>query len=143
MSRKPLDPKQGILTRSLSLRIVLQGVMITALVLWAYNIGMERGVDVARTMTFATLAFSQMTLIFSIRSGMENAFSTLFSNLLLWGAILFVVLLMGVVLFVPALQSIFHIVDLSAAEWLWVAGLSFAPFVLSEIVKPIAKLFAR
>lgn len=143
MSRKPLDPKQGILTRSLSLRIVLQGVMITALVLWAYNIGMERGVDVARTMTFATLAFSQMTLIFSIRSGMENAFSTLFSNLLLWGAILFVVLLMGVVLFVPALQSIFHIVDLSTAEWLWVVGLSFAPFVLSEIVKPIAKLFAR
>ena len=143
MSRKPLDPKQGILTRSLSLRIVLQGVMITAVVLWAYNIGMERSLDVARTMTFATLAFSQMTLIFSIRSGMENAFSTLFSNLLLWGAILFVVLLMGVVLFVPALQSIFHIVDLSTAEWLWVTSLSFAPFVLSEIVKPITKLFAR
>lgn len=143
MERKPIDPKQGILTRGFALRIVLQGIMITALVLWAYNIGMERGIDAARTMTFATLAFSQMTLIFSIRSGAEFAFRTLFSNSLLWGAILFVGLLMGVVLFVPSLQNIFHIVELNTTEWLWVAALSFAPFVVSEIAKLVAKLFNR
>ena len=80
-----------------------------------------------------------MSLIFSIRSGKENAFSILFSNGLLWGAILLVVALMLGVMLIPALQSIFHVTALSCEQWLWVVGLSVAPFVVSEIVK----LFVR
>ena len=107
--------------------------------LTAYHIGLRESIDVARTMTFAVLAFSQMTLIFSIRSGNENAFTTLFSNGLLWGAILLVVVLMLGVMLIPALQSIFHVVSLTGTQWLWVGGLSLAAFVVSEIVK----LFVR
>ncbi|MBR2050452.1 MAG: HAD-IC family P-type ATPase, partial [Rikenellaceae bacterium] len=139
MRRKPIDPDQGILTRGFVIRIVLQSVLITALVLAAYHIGLRESIDVARTMTFAVLAFSQMTLIFSIRSGNENAFATLFSNGLLWGAILLVVVLMLGVMLIPALQSIFHVVSLTGTQWLWVGGLSMAAFVVSEIVK----LFVR
>ena len=139
MRRKPIDPDQGILTRGFVIRIVLQSVLISGLVLAAYQIGLHTSIDTARTMTFAVLAFSQMSLIFSIRSGKENAFSILFSNGLLWGAILLVVALMLGVMLIPVLQSIFHVTALSREQWLWVVGLSVAPFVVSEI----AKLFVR
>ncbi len=139
MRRKPIDPKQGIMTRGFSVRLLLQGACIALLVLVAYRIGLRNSLDVARTMTFATLAFSQMTLIFSIRSGMHAAIRGLFSNGFLWGSMVVVVGLMALVLFVPALQSVFHVVPLSGAEWLWVLGLSLSAMLLSEI----AKLFIR
>ena len=139
MRRRPIDPDQGILTRGFVVRVLLQGVLITGLVLAAYQIGLRTSIDVARTMTFAVLAFSQMTLIFSIRSGNRNAFSILFSNGLLWGAILLVVALMLGVMLIPALQSIFHVTSLTGEQWLWVGGLSLSAFVVSETVK----LFVR
>ena len=49
--------------------IILQGVLVAICALAAYRIGMNDSVDMAHTMVFATLAFSQMTLIFSNRSG--------------------------------------------------------------------------
>jgi Ca2+-transporting ATPase len=139
MRRRPIDPDQGILTRGFVIRVLLQGALITGLVLAAYQIGLRESIDVARTMTFAVLAFSQMTLIFSIRSGNRNAFSILFTNGLLWGAILLVVALMLGVMLIPALQSIFHVTSLTGEQWLWVGGLSLSAFVVSEIVK----LFVR
>ncbi len=139
MRRKPIDPKQGIITRGFSLRLLLQGGCIALLVLVAYQIGMRDSLDVARTMTFATLAFSQLTIIFSIRSGMHSVLRGLFSNGFLWGSMVAVVGLMALVLFVPTLQSVFHVVPLSGAEWLWVLGLSLSAMLLSEI----AKLFIR
>ncbi len=135
MNRKPIDPKQGILTRGFSIRIVLQSMLITSLVLAAYHIGLRESIDVARTMTFATLAFSQMTLIFSIRSGMNNGLATLFSNKYLIGAITVVVGLMLLVLLVPAMQTIFRVTALNAEQWMWSVGLSLAAFVVSEVVK--------
>ena len=139
MRRKPIDPKQGILTRGVTIRIVLQSMLIAMAVLGACMIGLQVSVEVARTMTFATLAFSQMTLIFSIRSGKRFAFSSLLSNGYLLGAIAVVVGLMLVVMLVPSLQTIFHVVPLNATQWLWIAGLSLGVFFVSEI----AKLFVK
>ncbi len=139
MNRKPIDSKQGILTKSFGGRIGLQGLMIALLVLAAYQIGLKESVEVARTMTFATLAFSQMTLIFSIRSGNESAFAMLFSNRYLLGAIGVVVGLMLLVLLVPAMQVVFRVVSLSGVQWLWVVALSLMPFIISEIVKPLVR----
>ncbi len=143
MSRKPIDSKQGILTGPFAVRIILQSIAITVAVLVGYYIGMERSLEAARTMTFATLAFSQMTLIFSIRSAMSNAFSSLFTNRWLWGAVCVVVGLMLAVLLIPAIQSIFQVTSLTATEWWWVIGLSFSPFVLSELAKPLARLIHK
>ena len=139
MRRKPIDPKQGILTRGVTIRIVLQSMLIAVAVLGACMIGLQVSVEVARTMTIATLAFSQMTLIFSIRSGKRLAFSSLLSNGYLLGAIAVVVGLMLVVMLVPSLQTIFHVVPLNAAQWLWITGLSLGVFFVSEI----AKLFVK
>lgn len=149
MSRKPVDPKQGIMTKGFSFRILLQGILIGGLTLAAYQIGLHtaaapsEATAVARTMTFATLAFCQMTMIFSIRSGMEPAFRGLFSNGFLWGSIAFVIVTMLLVLLIPPVQEIFKVTSLTGGQWLWVAGLSFGSFAVSEIVKLVIRLFAQ
>ncbi|MBP3425948.1 MAG: calcium-translocating P-type ATPase, PMCA-type [Rikenellaceae bacterium] len=143
MKRKPIDSKQGIMTRGFSLRVLLQGACIAGLSLAAYHIGLQTSVDAARTMTFATLALSQMTLIFSIRSGMHAAVRGMFRNKFLWGAILFVVALMALVLLIPAVQSVFHVVSLTGTQWLWVGGLSLGAVILGEMLKGIIRLFRK
>lgn len=143
MHRKPIDSRQGIMTRRFSLRILLQGILIALLTLIAYNIGLRTSVEAARTMTFATLAFSQMTMIFSIRAQNHSAFRGMFSNRHLWGAVLAVIALMLVVLLIPAVQTIFRVVSLDASQWWWVIGLSFSALLICEVAKWIASRIHR
>lgn len=116
-------------------------MLIGGLTLTAYQIGLHsvsdpaQAVAAGRTMTFATLAFCQMTMIFSIRSGMHHGFSGMFSNKFLWGSIAFVVATMLLVLLIPSVQAIFKVTSLNSVQWLWVAGLSFGSFAVCEIVK--------
>lgn len=138
MRRKPIDSRQGIMTKHFSLRIFLQGILISLLTLTAYNIGLQTSVDAARTMTFATLAFTQMTMIFSIRAQNHSAFRGMFNNRHLWGAVLVVITLMLIVLLIPSVQNIFHVVSLDASQWWWVIGLSLGALLICETAKWIA-----
>lgn len=135
MRRGPINSKQGIMTRGFALRTLLQGALVATASLLAYNIGAHTSVEAAQTMTFATVAFSQMTLIFSIRSGMHAAVRGLFANGFLWGAIAFVLVLMLGVMLLPGLQGAFHVVSLSSTQWLWVGALSLGVLIVSEITK--------
>ena len=140
MRRRPIDPRQGIMTRGFSVRLLLQGLCIATLVLIANRIGAQTSLDAARTMTFAVLAFSQLTIIFSIRSGMHWVGRNLFANKFLWGSMVAVVGLMAIVLLVPAVQSVFHVCPLTGEQWLWVAILSFGAMILSELMKLVVRL---
>ena len=159
MQQKPVDSKQGIMNKTFATRIFLQGTMIGLLSLTAYIIGMytsnniqELGfmrfisqmsslpnVIAAQTMTFAVLAFSQLTHVFNVRSTYKSAFNGFFSNKLLLGAIVTVAGLMFIVLEIPALHGIFKITKLTGEQWMWVAGLSFAPLLIMEIIKGIGR----
>lgn len=141
MRRKPLDSRRGIMTRRFSILIVLQGMMVAALSLTAYWVGLQVSPAVAQTMTFAVLAFTQVMLIFSIRAGSRSAFCGMFSNKILLLSLVIVSAMMWVVLEVPALHGLFRITTLDAAQWRWVLGLSAAPIVITEAVKLVARLF--
>ncbi len=163
MKRKPIDSSQSIMNKPFAARIFLQGSMIGLLSLVAYAVGMYTSngmqgtgffefikqmsslpnVTVAQTMTFAVLAFAQLTHVFNVRSNRHSAFRNLFSNKLLWGAILLVTLLMLIVLEVPALHEIFKISKLTQAQWIWVIGLSLAPLPIIEFVKWISRLTGK
>lgn len=140
MERKPIDSKQGIMNKPFAIRILLQGVMIGGLSLFAYFIGLKwehigvASLDVAQTMTFAVLGLTQITHVLNVRST-HSAFIGMFNNKLLWGALAIVITLMLVVLEVPALHDIFHVTSLSMQQWMWVAILSLAPLPIMEIVK--------
>jgi Ca2+-transporting ATPase len=143
MQRPPIDSRQGIMNRPFALRIGLQGVMVAALSLTAYHIGLQDNLAHAQTMTFAVLAFTQLTLVFSIHAGNRSAFSSLFTNRLLIGAFLIVSALMWIVLEVPALHRPFRITDLDWGQWAWVLGLSVAPIFLTDLVKGLVAFVRR
>lgn len=140
MRRRPIDPRRGIMTGSFLTRILLQGLMVAILSLIAYRVGMRDGVDIARTMTFAVVAFTQIVMVFSIRSGDHSAFRGMFNNRYLIGAFLIVSAMMWVVLEIPALKSIFHVSDLDGAQWIWVLALSAMPIVITETVKVFIRM---
>ncbi|MDL2308486.1 calcium-translocating P-type ATPase, PMCA-type [Bacteroidales bacterium OttesenSCG-928-B11] len=143
MKRKPVDPKTGIMNRNFALHIALQGLMIGMLSLVAYKVGLQWGIDIARTMTFAVLAFCQITHVFNVRSNHYSAFRGLFSNKYLLGAIAIVIGLMLIVLEIPFLEDIFHVSNLDGVQWIWVIGLSLAPLVIMEIFKGIKRWIGR
>ena len=139
MSRKPIDPDQGIFTKAFTTRISVQALIIGAVTIIAYLIGHNTSLDVARTMTFAVMVFSQFTMIFSIRSGKEWFTYRFFSNRWLWMTIVLVIALTLMVMLIPGLQSLFKLAALTSGQWWTVIALSFAVLALSELFK----LFTR
>ncbi|MDR0680228.1 MAG: calcium-translocating P-type ATPase, PMCA-type, partial [Dysgonamonadaceae bacterium] len=141
MNRKPIDSQKSILNKKFSSLVILQGIMIGALSLTAYQIGLhttpvaEDAVDVARAMCFAVLAFTQLTHVFNVRSHSHSSFHNFCSNKFLLGAIAVSAGLMFMVLEIPYLHDLFHISHLTDAQWIWVAVLSIAPIPVVEFVK--------
>ena len=109
MKRKPIDLNQRIFTKHFTTRVIIQALIIGLTTLAAYMIGMKTSVDVARTMTFATMVFSQFTIIFSIRSGYKWFTHKMLTNRWLWLTIVFVTALTLLVPLVPGMQMLFKL----------------------------------
>ena len=140
MRRAPTDNSQDIMNRPFLLRIILQGGMVGGLSLAAFFIGLQSSVAAEQTMTFAVLAFAQITHVFNVRSPRHSAFRHMFNNKLLLGALAAVLALMLAVLEIPALHDIFHLAPLSPQQWLWVLCLSIMPLPLLETVKIVLRI---
>lgn len=139
MSRKPIDPNQGIFTRPFTTRVVIQALILGAATIVAYVIGNNTSVDTARTMTFAVMTLSQFVMIFSIRSGNKFFTDRFFSNRWLWLTIFVVVGLTLMVMLMPSMQSLFHLSPLTAEQWWITMGLTLGVLLLSEISKLFTK----
>ena len=141
MNRKPNKNTKGIFTKGMTYRIIYQGFMIGFLTLAAFIIGLSTGGDstykiqVAQTMAFTVLAFSELVHVFNIRDNKKSAFTNMFNNRTLLLAILASSALMLVVLFVPFLREIFGLVILPKAQLFETICLIIAPLVIVEIFK--------
>ncbi len=143
MRRKPVDSKGGIMSKMFLTRILLQGAMIGGLSLAAFLIGLQTSVAVGQTMTFAVLAFAQITHVLNVRSSLHSAFRNMFKNKLLLGALAIVLFLMIIVLEVPQLHDIFHLAPLTQMQWIWVVVLSIAPLPIVELIKGVLRLIKK
>ena len=143
MDRKPNAAGQSIFTKGMIWRVVYQGVMIGVLTLTAYCVGLatpnqseEMRLEIAQTMSFIVLAFSELVHVFNIRNNKESLLKTgIGGNKYLLLATLASAMLMFVILLVPGLRDVFSIVELPKENIIEVILLSFAPFVIVEIFK--------
>ena len=149
MKRKPLKQSKGIFTKSMSYRIIYQGVMIGLITLVAFIIGLktttepingltldQSKIEVGQTMAFIVLALSELVHVFNIRDNKKSIFKTkVFNNKMLLGAIAISAVLMLIILFVPALRTIFSIPVLPMNNILETVALVFSPLVIVEIFK--------
>ena len=141
MSRAPNKNTKGIFTKGITFRIIYQGVMIGLLTLAAFIIGLSVEGDeayklqVAQTMSFTVLAFSELVHVFNVRDNKKSAFTNMFNNKILLLAILVSASLMFAVLFVPFLRDIFGLVTLPLTRLEETIALIIAPLIIVEIIK--------
>ena len=149
MNRKPLKQEKGIFTKSMTYRIIYQGIMIGLITLAAFVIGLkttttpiegltldQSKIQVGQTMAFIVLALSELVHVFNIRDNQKSIFKgNVFNNRVLIGAIAISAVLMLVILFVPALRDIFSIPVLPIDNILETILLVFSPILFVEIFK--------
>jgi len=137
MQIPPRDPNKGIFSGKMGFNIFSQGIFIGLLSLSAFYIGISfYSLEIARTMAFATLSFSQLAQSLNSRSQKFSIFRIgLFTNLYLIMAIFISGLLQFLVMVIPSLQVIFKTVWLDLDQWWIVVILSFAPILYVELLK--------
>jgi P-type Ca2+ transporter type 2C len=86
-------------------------------------------------MAFTTLLFFSLFTVFNARSDHQSAFSGMFSNKWLWGAIVLSLVLQVAVIYVPFLQKAFSTVSLSASDWLRCAAVGSSVLWMRELSK--------
>lgn len=149
MSRPPRDSKESIFARRVGWKIVTRGLLIGLCSLLAFWVTYQEGgqLELAQTVAFATLVFSQLIYVFDCRSIGTIFERNPFSNLALCFAVLISVLLLVVVIYYPPLQPVFHTVPLQMHEWILVIVTSTLPVILAglldQIRKPIRKTVAQ
>jgi Ca2+-transporting ATPase len=150
MKRPPRAPNEPLLSRSFVGLLAWQGLLLTAVTLAAFRLGLGwygwegEGLRRAETLAFMTLALAQVFHAFNARSQRRSAFDDrLFTNGWLWAAVLACVLLQLAAVYWPFLQAVLLTVPLTAADWALVLALALAPVGVVELVKLSRRLVVR
>ena len=136
MTRPPRLPREGVFSRRLGLKIILQGVMIATATLLVYLIELRtRNLMVARTAAFAALVLAQLLFVFQCRSESHQPFiKQLIGNNYLVVAVTVSTLMQLGVMTLPWLQRIFYTTSLSLQDWLLVIGFTASAIYFSDIL---------
>ncbi len=139
LKEKPRDPKEPILTKTLSSRILMEGLVIAIFVMIGFYLGYGEMKDALKgsTMAFAVLCLARLFHGFNCR-GNSSIFGLGFTSnpfSLLAFAIGFV--LLSGVLMIPGLHSIFEVAPLGMNDLLYIYGLAFVPTLIIQISKYI------
>jgi len=136
MEQPPRDPDEPILNRFMLTGISIQTVAITAVTLSAYWIGLRYFPDMAPTMAFVTLSFSELLRAFTARSERVPIMKIgIFKNIIMNWAILSSLVLLMAVVYIPFLQGIFDTVPLGWTQWEIILPLLLGPSVAAELTK--------
>ena len=143
LKNKPRDPKTGILTKAFSLKLGFYGLLISAVTMAAYYMGLESDGMTASTMAFATLTLARLFHGFTCRS--ESALVKIGFASNGWSIAAFAagVVLLGTVLMVPVLQTLFEVVSLNGTQLLAIAGLAFLPTLIIQIGKMVKEMIRK
>ncbi|MBU3192889.1 calcium-translocating P-type ATPase, PMCA-type [Clostridium algidicarnis] len=142
MDNPPRNPKESLFSGGTPIFLILNGILIGSLTLFAFKYG-EAKYDTlqhAQTMSFVVLSVSQLFHSLNMRHPEKSIFQVgLFTNKYLILSIVFGIFLQDVIITVPFLANVFDVFDLTMNDWLFVGSLSIIPLVLNEI----AKVFIR
>ena len=122
MTQPPRPRGEGVITRRMWAGIFFVGAIMAAGTLLVLDASLPGGLiegsgnmRYAQTMAFTTLVLFQLFNVFNARSDERSAFSGLFTNQWLWGAVLLSLVLQVAVIYMPFLQQAFSTVSLSSA----------------------------
>jgi Ca2+-transporting ATPase len=114
------------------------GVLVGAATLAAFVAGRAFGGGIAQTMAFATLALSELALVFAIRSPQAHAWQLPRNGWLFWSAG-GSALLVAAVVYLPLAHEPFATEPLGLFEALVVSALAIAPLLAVEAGKAVVR----
>lgn len=142
MTRAPRNPREPLVPRSFAGLILWQGILLSAVTLGAFQIGMLRhgiegdGLRRAVTIAFMTLALTQVFHAFNVRSRTRSAISGgLFTNRWLWAAVGLCILLQLAAVYAPVLQRALQTLPPTGPDWLLICAAAVIPVAVIELVK--------
>jgi Ca2+-transporting ATPase len=118
------------------------GVLVGAAALGAYLLGRGDGHGEATTMAFATVALSELALVYAVRSPLRAAVEAR-RNRHLDGAVLLSAGLVAACVYLPPLHDPLGTVSLHGGELGIAAGLALAPFAAVELAKALLRRTGR
>ena len=145
LDRKPRDPKEPILNRSLLGKIFGQGLLIGIATMAAFYIGYgsTQNAALAMTMAFATLTLARLFHGFNCR-GEKSIFRLgLSSNKYSLMAFAAGIVLLAAVLLLPFLETLFQVAPLTLANVGMIVLLAILPTVCIQIFKVIRDLVKK
>ncbi|HSD85408.1 MAG TPA: cation-translocating P-type ATPase C-terminal domain-containing protein, partial [Anaerolineae bacterium] len=136
MQQRPRPKHEPIINRLMIIRIAVITVALTAVVLTAYQIGLRVSIQLAETMSFATLALAELPIAYTSRSERYPLYRLgLFTNKWMQRAVLLSLVLVLAVILIPFLNEPFNTIPLTIEQWLFILPLAFIPAAVAEITK--------
>jgi Ca2+-transporting ATPase len=124
--------------RVLRLQLAVLGLAVGGSAVAAYALGRSLEPDAAQTMAFATLALSELLLVFSIRTGREPLGRGR-RNTLLLAAVAGSLAVLALVVYVPFLHDAFGTTSLGAGATSIVVALALVPVLVAEAAKAVLR----
>jgi len=136
MKRPPRHPKESIFAHGLGIHALWVGLFMALLVLSVQALSLYEHLGHWQTMVFTVLCLTQLGHSLAIRSERESLFvQGLFSNMALFGAVSFSLLLQLAVIYLPFAQKIFHTQPLTTMELIFCLVVSSFVFFAVETEK--------
>lgn len=140
MKRKPRSASDGIFAGGMGFDVAYQGVLVSALVIISYYIGLGLGgADHGITMAFLTISMAEIFHSFNMRSQRGSLFSLKGFNPMLNAAAVVSLILTTAVCEIPFLASAFDFSSVGIREYAIAIALGFAVIPVVEIVKFIQR----
>ncbi|HAU22037.1 MAG TPA: ATPase [Erythrobacter sp.] len=136
MKRPPRPGDEPLLGRDQWRRIGLHGLVLTGATFASMAIGMEILAledNALVTLTFMTLAFSQLWHVFNMRHPDSKILrNEVVGNAWVWAAVVLCIFLLVSAAYEPGMADILGLVPLNMEMWLVVLGVSLAPLLLVQ-----------
>ena len=150
MARKPRHTSERLIDARMWVNVILTGLVIAAVTLLTIDIYLPGGLiegthdlATARTAGFTVLVFTSLFTCFNARSDTTSAFTHLFVNPWLWGAVALSVLLQVAVVNLAFLNLAFGTVPLTFDQWLLCVAMASVVLWLSELGKLASRAWGR
>lgn len=141
MELPPRDPKEPILTRRHWFAISGYSALITTAVLAAFALALTwfgKDSSGAVTISFLTLAFSQLWHVFNMRTqGSSFLHNKLVRNPYIWGALGICAGLLLAGVYVPWIANVLSVVDPGLDGWVLVFTMSLVPLTIGQLLKSV------
>lgn len=146
MQRAPRPANEPILSRSLGLAIVAQGLLVGCVSLVAFGMSryyFEDSLEQARAITFCVLVYDELLRSLSARSNRRTVFGLgWFGNPWLLGTVVVCGLLQAGVVLTPGLRGWFEMPPHDTRHWIMIVVLALIPISVVEVTK-IVLAFSR